>query len=165
MIKLALMMGAAVAVAGCQVKKADEAGAPAPLTQAAAEKIVADTEAAFGSGDANAIMAHYADGAVLFDQGIRAPVTDRQIQSRLVQGLVAMQPSDFTTADRHVQLLDQDTIVASGVMSFTAATGPARQMLTARYSDVYQRQPDGRWLIVHEHMSTPPPAAPAVGAQ
>jgi ketosteroid isomerase-like protein len=42
---------------------------------------------------------------------------------------------------------------------FTVAAGAARPTISARFTDVFQRQRDGSWKIVHEHVSLPP--APA----
>ena len=86
-----------------------------------------------------------------------APTTDRNLQTRGNASFLTMKPADFRVDPRHVQLLDNDTIVASGVLSFTANVGAARPVLKTRYTHVYQRQPDGKFKIVHEHMSSPPP--------
>lgn len=131
-----------------------------PVTQKQAETIVEETETSYGSGDANQIMARYADGAVMFDQGLLAPVADRQLQTKLTQGFAATQPRDFTVADRAIQILDGDTFVASGVTAFTIQLGQARQPVRARFSQVYQRQTDGTFKIAHEHMSAPPAGSP-----
>jgi len=131
-----------------------------PPTQAQAEKIVEATEKSYGSGDAAQIMAHYADGAVMFDQGLLAPTADRQLQTKLTQGFAATRPSDFTVANRAIQVLDAETFVTSGVTSFTIQLGQARQPVRARFTQVYQRQGDGAFKIVHEHMSAPPAGSP-----
>ena len=159
-----LIGAAALALAACDATKQEAAnpdtaatGTPATLTQADAEKIVADTEAAWSSGRVEAVMANYADGAVVFDTTTLAPTTDRNVQTRGNAAFLTMKPADFRVDPRHVQLLDNDTIVASGVLSFTANVGAARPVLKTRYTQVYQRQPDGSFKIVHEHMSSPPP--------
>ena len=151
-----LLFAGMVALAAC----AKPAAAPSPPSQAEAEKIVAEAEASFTGGNAEAIMAHYADGAVVFDPSTLDPSTDRAMQTKWAAGYVLMKPSDMTIASRQVQVLDAGTIVASGVMSFTAEVGPTRQMLRTRYTDVYEKQADGGWKIVHEHMSGPPPEVP-----
>ncbi len=151
-----ILGGTVLALAGC----AKPGAPPAPPAQAEAEKIVADTEVSFTGGNVEAIMGHYADGAVVFDPSVLDPSNDRAMQTKWTAGYVTMKPSDQTVGSRHVQVLDADTIVASGVMSFTAAVGPTRQMLRTRYTDVYQKQADGSWKIVHEHMSGPPPETP-----
>ena len=132
----------------------------APPTQAEAEKIIDATEKSYGSGNAAEIMAHYADGAVMFDQGLLAPIADRQLQTKLTQGFAATQPRDFTVANRAIQVLDADTFVVSGVTNFTIQLGQARQPARARFTQVYQRQGDGTFKIVHEHMSAAPAGSP-----
>lgn len=158
-----LMIGvAAMALAGCNIERPAPSNAVAgtsatPLTQADAEKIVGDAEAAWSSNRVETVMANYADGAVVFDTATLAPTTDRNIQTRGNAAFLTMKPADFRVDPRQVQLLDNDTIVASGVLSFTANVGAARPVLKTRYTQVYQRQPDGSFKIVHEHMSSPPP--------
>ena len=158
-----MMIGAAaMTLAGCNGERsaqtnASPSAATASLTQESAEKIVADAEAAWSSNRVETVMANYADGAVVFDTSTLAPTTDRNIQTRGNAAFLTMKPSDFRVDPRHVQMLDNDTIVASGVLSFTATVGAARPVLKTRYTHVYQRQPDGSFKIVHEHMSSPPP--------
>ena len=148
----------AALLAACQ--QSTEQAKLAPVTQKQAETIVEATEKSYTSGDAAQIMTHYAEGAVMFDQGLLSPVADRQLQTKLTQGFAATRPSDFTTANRSIQLLDPDTFVASGVMSFTIQLGQARQPARARFTQVYQRQGDGTFKIAHEHMSAPPAGSP-----
>jgi len=131
-----------------------------PPTQAEAETIITATEKSYASGNPAEIMAHYADGAVMFDQGLLAPIADRQLQTKLTQGFAATQPRDFTVANRAIQVLDADTFVASGVTRFTIQLGQARQPVRARFTQVYQRQGNGAFKIVHEHMSAPPAGSP-----
>lgn len=156
---LMIAIAAVPLLAACQQQSVDDAKL-VPPTQAEAAKIVAATEASYSSGDAKQIMAQYADGAVMFDQGLLAPVADRQLQTKLTQGFAATQPRDFTIANRAIQVLDADTFVASGVTNFTIQLGQARQPARTRFSQVYQRQGDGGWKIVHEHMSAPPAGSP-----
>ena len=145
-------------LAGCQ-QQAGEAKLE-PVTAKQADTIIEATDKSYTSGDANKIMAHYADGAVMFDMGVLAPIADRQLQTKLTQGFAATQPRDFTVANRAVQILDADTFVASGVTSFTIQLGQARQPVRARFTQVYQRQGDGTFKIAHEHMSAPPAGSP-----
>ena len=162
-----LLVGvAAIALAGCNAEKsrtADEAGArpAAKLSQADAEKIVANAENAWSGNRVEAVMANYAEGAVVFDTSTLPPTTDRNVQTRGNAAFLTMKPADFRVDPRHVQLLDNDTIIASGVLTFTASVGAARPLLKTRYTQVYQRQSDGTFRIVHEHMSSPPPGTGA----
>ncbi|HEX4800945.1 MAG TPA: nuclear transport factor 2 family protein, partial [Sphingomicrobium sp.] len=74
----------------------------------------------------------------------------------------SMKPADYHVPDRQIQIVGPDAFVSSGTEVFTVAAGAARPTITARFTDVFQRQSDGGWKIVHEHVSMPP--APA-GAQ
>jgi len=164
-----LMIGAAaLALTACDVKQAATGegaatSSAAAISQADAEKIVADAHASFTGGDAFKIMEFYAPGAVMFDPTHVEPTGDRAIQTKWAADFVAMKPSDLVTQMRAVQILDGDTIVASGIAAFLANVGPNRQRLSTRYTQVFQRQGDGSWKIVHEHMSLPPaPPGPGV---
>ena len=145
--------------AACQPQTAEQAKLE-PVTQAQADKIVAATAKSYVASDAGAIMAQYADGAVMFDQSLLAPVVDRQMQTKFTQGFAAMQPRDYTVANGTTQILDADTFVTSGVATYTVQLGQARQPVRARFSQVYQRQADGTFKIAHEHMSAPPAGSP-----
>ncbi|MES2904949.1 MAG: DUF4440 domain-containing protein [Pseudomonadota bacterium] len=147
------------ALAACQQQAAEEAKLD-PVTQKQAETIVGATQKSYSSGDPAAIMATYADGAVMFDMGLLAPIADRQLQTRITQGFAATQPRDFTVDNGAIQILDADTFVNSGVNRFTIQLGRARQPVRARFTHVYQRQPDGSFKIAHEHMSAPPAGSP-----
>ncbi|MCY7271154.1 MAG: DUF4440 domain-containing protein [Sphingomonas bacterium] len=146
-------------LAACQQQQTGEAKL-VPPTQAEAEKIVSAVDESYASGDASRIMNHYADGAVMFDVGVLAPIADRQMQTKITQGFAAMQPRDFTVANGSTQILDAQTFVSSGVATYTVQLGQARQPVRARFSQVYQRQADGSWKIVNEHMSAPPAGSP-----
>ena len=169
MRRLIMIGAAALALTACDVKQAAapaEGGAASSATsisQADAEKIVAEAHASFTGGDAFKIMEFYAPGAVMFDPSHVEPTGDRAIQTKWAAEFVAMKPSDLVTQMRAVQILDGDTIVASGIAAFLADVGGHRQRLSSRYTQVFQRQSDGSWKIVHEHMSLPPaPPGPGV---
>ncbi len=166
MNKVLLLAAVALAAGGCEVRKGDgqaaSQGGSGALSQADAEKVAADTLASFTSGDAFKIMEHYAPGAVAFDPAHPDATSDRAILTKWSADFVAMKPSDLVASPRQVQVLDRDTIVSSGIATFLGDAGGHRQRLSARFSQVLQRQPDGKWRIAHEHMSIPP--AP-MGAQ
>ncbi len=161
---------AALALAGCDFKTAVSADNGAvtaasmtPPTAAEADKVVGEAYAAFTSGDAIRMMGHYAPGATVIDAANNAPSNDRATITKWSADFAAMKPSDLVTNPRMVQVLDADTIVSSGIAAFLADVGGNRQRVSVRYTHVFQRQPDGRWLIVNEHNSIPPqPVAPGL---
>ena len=135
--------------------------AAAVPTEAEAAAIVDAAEAAWTSADTAKIMASYKEGGVWFDPVAVEPSADRAVQTKWTDGFTAMKLTEKSIAAKNVQVLDADTIVASGIATFKGGADP----VTFRYTDVYQKQSDGKWLIVHEHLSTTPAeTAAAVGA-
>jgi len=136
-----------------QAAEAPKAAATVP-TDAEAAKIVDAAEAAWNSADTGKIMAAYKEGGVWFDPVAVRPSDDRATQTKWTDGFTAMKLSGLKVADKHVQVLDDDTIVASGIANF--AKSDQGEPVTFRYTDVYEKQPDGKWMIVHEHRSMTP---------
>jgi ketosteroid isomerase-like protein len=143
----------ALALAGCNVHKAGE---HTPVTKAEATKIAEAAEANFTTGDTRKIMAQYADGAVMFDADHPALSTDRKVQTGWAQAFASMKPADYHVPDRQIQLLGPDAFISSGTEVFSVEAGAARPTVSARFTDVFQRQSDGSWKIVNEHVSMPP---------
>lgn len=149
-----------LALAACEKAPNDSS----PVTAAQAAQIAERAEASFTKGDAKSIMAQYANNAVMIDAGSPNPSTDRKIQSGWAQTFASMQPADYKVIDRHIQIVGKDAFVSSGIETFTVAAGAARPTVSARFTDVFQRQKDGTWKIINEHVSMPPervgPATP-----
>jgi ketosteroid isomerase-like protein len=131
-----------------------------PVTEAEAAKIAAAAEANFTTGDVNKIMDQYASGAVMIDAATPDPSTDRKVQTGWARTFNSMAPANYEVVGRHIQLIGGDAFVSSGIERFTVAAGAARPTVSARFTDVFQRQSDGRWKIVNEHVSMPPTPAP-----
>jgi ketosteroid isomerase-like protein len=128
----------------------------APVTEAEALKVAEATEADYSSGDSKKIASHYAGKAVAFDAGHVEPSNDPKVLSGWAGEFVSMQPGDFAIANRTIQIIGPDSFVNSGVARFTVAAGQARPQVGVRMTQVYTRGKDGKWGIVHEHMSMPP---------
>ncbi len=157
-MRQSLVIAAAVIVlTACQ--KAPS-GQPA-VTAAEAEKIAAAAEATFTTGDVGAIMEQYAEGAAMIDASSPQPSANRKVQTGWARAFTSMKPADYKVSGRRIQLLGGDAFVSSGIESFTVAAGTGRPTVSARFTDVFQRQVDGKWRIVAEHVSMPPVPAPA----
>ena len=143
-----------VSLAGCRQAPAGHAA----VTQAEATKIAEQAEANFTTGSVDSVMRQYADGAVMFDATHPAFTTDRKVQTGWARDFVSSKPQDYQVPDRQVQIVGPDAFISSGTETFTVAAGTARPTVTARFTDVFQRQRDGSWKIVHEHVSLPPAA-------
>ncbi|WP_309603198.1 nuclear transport factor 2 family protein [Sphingomonas sp.] len=139
------------ALAACQ-----QPAARPPVTEAQAEQIASAAEATFTTGDLGKIMDQYADNAVMIDASTADPSTDRKVQAGWAKNFVSMKPADYQVAGRHIQLIGPDAFVSSGIERFTVEAGAARPTVSARFIDVFQRQKDGKWKIISEHVSMPP---------
>jgi ketosteroid isomerase-like protein len=133
----------------------------APVSEAEANAIAERAEASFTTGDVNAIMNQYANDAVMIDASNPAPSTDRKVQTGWARTFVSMKPASYHVPDRHTQIVGPDAFVSSGTEVFTIQSGNATPTVSARFTDVFQRQRDGSWKIVHEHVSMPPTPAGA----
>ena len=147
---------ALIALAGCKLHATPETQ---PVTKAEAAKIAEAAEANFTSGDVRKVIGQYAEGAVMFDPGHPAYSTDRKVQTGWAQDFVSMKPADYHVPDRQIQIVGPDAFISSGTEVFTVAAGSGRPTLSARFTDVFQRQKDGSWKVVHEHVSLRPAEA------
>ena len=141
-----------LAIAACKQAPAGHAA----VTKAEAATIAEQAEANFTTGKVDDVMRQYAEGAVLFDAGHPTLSTDRKVQTGWARDFVSMKPADYHVPDRQIQLLGPDAFISSGTEVFTIESGTTRPTLSARFTDVFQRQPDGSWKIVHEHVPLPP---------
>lgn len=141
-----------LAVASCKQSPADHSA----VTVAEATKIAQQAEANFMTGKVEDVMRQYAPGAVMFDATHPHYSTDRKVQTGWASDFVSMKPADYRVPDRQIQIVGPDAFVSSGTEVFTIASGSLRPTITARFTDVFQRQGDGSWKIVHEHVSLPP---------
>ena len=155
MLRLAASLLILTGLTGCLKQQADHA----PVTEAEAMAIAERAEASFTTGSVDAIMRQYANGAVMIDASNPTPSTDRKVQTGWASTFNSMKPADYHVPDRHIQIVGPDAFVSSGTEIFTVQAGTATPTVSARFTDVFQRQRDGSWKIVHEHVSMPPTAA------
>jgi ketosteroid isomerase-like protein len=149
-LAMGLALGlAAVSLAGC--KKEGE------FTEADAATWADATQAAWVSMDLAKIEAVYAHDLVGFDPGAAPLAKDWATWHKLNGGFAAMKFNAMTVADRKIQILSHRVFVVSGTATLTSKDGPMK-LAKDRFTDVYQMQKDGKWLIVNEHVSFVPEA-------
>ena len=141
-----------LAVVGCKQAPTGHTA----VTKAEAARIAEQAETNFTTGKVDDVMRQYADGAVMFDAGHATFSVDRKVQTGWARDFVSMKPANYHVPDRQIQLLGPDAFISSGTEVFTVESGTSRPTLSARFTDVFQRQGDGSWKIVHEHVSLPP---------
>jgi ketosteroid isomerase-like protein len=112
-------------------------------------------QAAWASMDAAKIDSVYASNVVGFDP-VEPPLsTERTNWTKLQQGFAEMKFDHVDLPNRTIQVLDDTTFIVSGTANFTSKDGPVKAM-PMRFTDVYQKQADGKFLIVNEHVSQVP---------
>ena len=152
MRNMMMLVTAMALLAGCKQAPSGQA----PVTAAEAEQIATAAEATFTTGDLGKIMDQYADNAVIIDASKPDPSADRKVATDSARSFVSMRPADYHVVGRLIQLIGPDAFVSSGIEQFTVAAGSARPTVSARFNDVFQRQADGKWKIINEHVSMPP---------
>ncbi|MCB2014057.1 MAG: DUF4440 domain-containing protein [Sphingobium sp.] len=149
---LPLLSCAALLLAGCQQKAEEAPPPPAALSEGDATIMVNRNEVELASMDAGRIKALYAPDVVAFDPGVDGLITERAAFDKAQDEFAAMKFDGFQRKDRKVQVLDADTFIVSGTSAIGSTAKPSNNSIV-RYTDVYQKQPDGKWLIVNEHIS------------
>jgi ketosteroid isomerase-like protein len=157
---LAALLVASTATAACNQRAAAPASAE-PVSEADATAAADATQAAWTSMDVAKIEAPYAKDVVAFDPVDPPLSTTWDNWHKLQQGFAAMKFDKLNVSDRKIQLLDADTFIVSGSGDFTSTDG-AMKSATLRFTDVYEKQADGKWLIVNEHASMAPAAPKAM---
>jgi ketosteroid isomerase-like protein len=125
------------------------------ISDAEAASAADAAQVAWASMDAGKIDSVYAPNIVGFDPVAPPLSTDRGNWTKLQQGFAAMKFDHVDVTGRTIQVLDGNNFVVSGVANFTSKDGPLKAM-PMRFTDVYERQPNGKFLIVNEHVSQVP---------
>ncbi|MEO6716615.1 MAG: DUF4440 domain-containing protein [Novosphingobium sp.] len=116
------------------------------------------TQKAWISQDLTTVDALYSKEITAFDPASAPLATDWTTFDKYNQGFIAGKFDGITVPDRKIQILDSDTFVVSGTGMLTSTQGKDKSV-PMRFSDVYEKQADGKWLIVNEHVSFVPKAA------
>jgi ketosteroid isomerase-like protein len=135
-------------------------------TQADADAISASTVAwiaAYNAGDADKIVAMYADDAILMPPDAPAASTHDAMKQYLANDITAAKAAGVTLA------LDGETSGVSGDLgwhsgTFHAAGANGATVATGKYAEIW-RKAGGKWLMIRDIWNTDaPPAAAAPAA-
>jgi uncharacterized protein (TIGR02246 family) len=138
------------ALAGSTVASASSACTPQQEAEILA--LFAQWNRSLATGDAVKVDANYARDAVLIptiSNEIRHTPAERIAYFR--DEFLPKKPSG--KIDKHYLKCIGDITINSGLYTFTFGDGSKAQ---ARYTFVYQKQRDGRWLIIEHHSSKMP---------
>ena len=154
MNKIACLAALALLAGTAACKKVDNAKLSETDAAAAADA----TQAAWITMDLTKVLSLYSKDVVAFDPAAAPLATDWATFEKLNQGFVAMKFDGITVPDRKIQIVDADTFIVSGTGEMTSKEGQVKAS-SMRFTDVYEKQADGKWLIVNEHVSFVPKAA------
>jgi uncharacterized protein (TIGR02246 family) len=169
MRKFVLLAGIALAACAPEAPKpaATEAPkpvveAPKPPTEAEAIAVVNAMPPLVFAKDVPGIVGLYTDDAVLVDMGAPELITTKAANEAATKMMVGMDVSKMTINERHIQIIDADTFVSTMIATMDAKPGGKAESMSARVTDIYQKQAGGKWLVVNEHVSMMPakPKAP-----
>ncbi|MFH9891405.1 SgcJ/EcaC family oxidoreductase [Streptomyces luteogriseus] len=113
--------------------------------------------AALQTGDPKKVADLYAKDAVLLPTVSNQVRTDRAGIVDYFEHFLQNKPVG-TKVESVVNVLDRDTVIDTGVYEFSLTdhgTGE-KSTVKARYTYAYEKQPNGRWLIVNHHSSKMP---------
>jgi ketosteroid isomerase-like protein len=158
-----LLAGAVITLSGCQQGESPAAAAEIAPTTSESMAIVSTAEENWNTMDKAKIMSPYLEGAVMIDAMAPAPSVDRAVQEKWAAGFAKMKLDSHQVPDRRIQVLDARTMVASGTATFQSSKAATAKPVAVRFTDVYQKQDDGSWKIVHEHLSLIPAAEGTAG--
>lgn len=112
--------------------------------------------AALEAKDLDALIAEYADDAVVIDIRPGAFVVGRDAIRAMWGGSLPQFPKAFRSEYRDVRIVagGGDVAVAFGEHRIVAPDQPAGDGMWLRFTIAY-RKVEGRWLSVHDHVSIP----------
>ncbi|MFF5365551.1 SgcJ/EcaC family oxidoreductase [Streptomyces sp. NPDC013187] len=143
-------------VAGADARGKGEKHAK-PATKAQVLGLFDDWNAALQTGDPKKVADLYAKDAVLLPTVSNQVRTDRAAIVDYFEHFLQNKPVG-TKTESVVNVLDRDTVIDTGVYEFALTDHETGEKSTvkARYTYAYEKQPNGKWLIVNHHSSKMP---------
>ncbi|MFD9936265.1 SgcJ/EcaC family oxidoreductase [Streptomyces massasporeus] len=128
-----------------------------PVTKAQVLGLFDRWNAALQTGDPGKVADLYAKDAVLLPTVSNQVRTDRAGIVDYFEHFLQNKPVG-TKVESLVNILDRDTVIDTGVYEFALTDHDTGEKSTvkARYTYAYEKQPNGKWLIVNHHSSKMP---------
>ncbi len=117
--------------------------------------------AAFAVGDLDGYFGSFAPGATFIFHSIPAPIESTAAYRAAWAGWVAeidLRILGCKSFDQDVRFVTDDVALFTHSVRVEASTSLGTETRAERETIVFARQPDGRWLGVHEHLSKDPNA-------
>jgi len=117
--------------------------------------------AAFAAGDLDGYFGSFAPGATFIFHSIPAPIESTAAYRAAWAGWVAeidLRILGCRSFNQAVHFVTDDVALFTHSVRVEASTTLGKETRAERETIVFARQPDGRWLGVHEHLSKDPNA-------
>lgn len=111
---------------------------------------------ALSGGDAGAILALYKPDAVLLATLNNAPITNQKDRLTYFEGLVKRKGLKVAEQSEYFTLYGDSVALLSGLYTFSFSEKGKIVSIPARFTFVFEKEPDGKWLIAHHHSSKLP---------
>lgn len=142
-------------LAGCGQNTVVDAAQP--VTEAEAQTVLADFSKAVQSMDLTAIDKWYNDDVVAFDPEAPARIDGKVSMHVANARFVDLKFDHAEMPDPKIQIIGPNLFIASGLAHLTSSTGKTKEA-AFRYTEVFQKQADGTWQSINEHLDFPPKA-------
>lgn len=122
----------------------------------------AELVAAFGAHDTGAYFGSFDPAATFVFHTHDEPLRSRAAYEQLWASWEredGFHVVSCASADQHVQLLGEDVGVFTHRVHTVVRTSGGEEALDERETIVFQRDAEGQWMAVHEHLSPEPSAA------
>lgn len=162
LLVVGVVMGVSACNGGSEAAKTDSASVPAAVAAAAdpvAVRAAIDSAnkrgaEGFNTGNADAMIANYADDAVVMMPGTKAMVGKASIDAGMKGMFQSMDMKNFQPTTTEL-LVEGDVAIESGTLTYEA--GPKGGKLaadTVKYLTVWKKQADGNWKIIRDINNT-----------
>ncbi|WP_353267524.1 DUF4440 domain-containing protein [Gemmatimonas sp.] len=163
LLVVGVVMGLSACNGGSEAAKTDSASAPAVAVAATADPVAvraaidsANKRGAqgFNTGSADAMIANYADDAVVMMPGMKVMVGKAAIDAGMKGMFQSMDMKNFMQATTDV-VVEGDVAIESGTMTLEAGPKGAKLAVdTIKYLTVWKKQGDGSWKIIRDINNT-----------
>jgi uncharacterized protein (TIGR02246 family) len=166
MLRELLVVGVVLGVSACnsgsEAAKTDSAAVPAAVVAAAdpvAVRAAIDSAnkrgaEGFNTGNADAMIANYADDAVVMMPGMKAMVGKPAIDAGMKGMFQSFDMKNFQQTTTDV-VVEGDVAIESGTMTMEAGPKGAKLAVdTIKYLTVWKKQGDGSWKIIRDINNT-----------
>ena len=129
---------------------------PTAYVETRIRQLITERDRAIGAKDVDGILAHYAEDVVLFDVKPPYRINGAESFRRVWEQCLPCFPDGFGIESRDVRIIvSGDVAVVHSLFRFTGLPADHPAALTWIRSTAVWQKSQGRWRILHDHLSVP----------